>query len=52
LQDRFPNIETIEFQDQAKVWPGEIQKLKDRLPRLKHLDATDVVESTNEGRGA
>jgi hypothetical protein len=52
LQDRFPDLESIKFEDSAKVWPGELQKLKDRLPRLKHLDAQSVVESTRKGRDA
>jgi hypothetical protein len=49
LQDRFPDLESIKFEDSAKVWPGELRKLKDRLPRLKNLDAQSVVESTREG---
>ncbi|KAL5364236.1 hypothetical protein BJX96DRAFT_156989 [Aspergillus floccosus] len=43
---RFPNVENISFLDNAKVWPGEIQKLQDRLPRLKQFDVAGVVEST------
>lgn len=52
FQVRFPNIENIEFVDEAKVWPGEIQKLKDRLPHLERLDITRVVESIETGPGA
>lgn len=52
LQVRFPHIENIEFLDQAKVWPGEIQKLKDRLPHLKQLNVKSVVESIVTGRMA
>lgn len=52
VQVRFPHIENIEFVDEAKVWPGEVQKLKDRLPHLRRLDTTRVVESINEGREA
>lgn len=52
FQDRFPDLESIKFEDSAKVWPGELQKLKDRLPCLKNLQVTNVVESTNEGREA
>ncbi|CEO58614.1 hypothetical protein PMG11_03325 [Penicillium brasilianum] len=51
ITDRFPSIENMEFLDQAKVWPGEIQKLKDRLHCLKILNVTGVVESTVPGRG-
>lgn len=51
VQHRFPSIENLEFLDQAKVWPGEIQKLKDRLHCLRILNVTGVVESTVPGRG-
>jgi hypothetical protein len=51
VQYRFPDIENLEFVDQAKVWPGEIQGLKDRLHCLKNLNVTGVVESTVVGRG-
>ncbi|KAJ5449787.1 uncharacterized protein N7458_006236 [Penicillium daleae] len=51
IVDRFPDLENIEFEDQAKVWPGEIQKLRDRLCHLKNLNVWGVEESTVIGRG-
>lgn len=51
MQGRFPDIENLEFVDMTKVWPGEIQKLRDGLPCLKNLDVTMVAESTVVGRG-
>ncbi|KAJ5358679.1 uncharacterized protein N7496_011092 [Penicillium cataractarum] len=51
ITDRFPDIENLEFVDQAKVWPGEIQKLRDGLPCLKSFNVTGVAESTVVGPG-
>ncbi|KAJ5633367.1 hypothetical protein N7490_009706 [Penicillium lividum] len=49
---RFPEIKTIDFLDHAKVWPGELQKLKDRLLHLEQLNVQRVVESMVKGRDA
>lgn len=49
-QVRFPNIENVKLRADTKVWPGEMKKLKDRLPHLKRLDAKAVIESAVVGR--
>ncbi|KAJ5371883.1 hypothetical protein N7517_003889 [Penicillium concentricum] len=41
---RFPDVENISFLDNAMVCSDEIQKLRDRLPRLKQFDVANVVD--------
>lgn len=49
IQTRFPGIERLSFRDNARVWPGELQRLKDRLQNIKEFDTNRVVESLKQG---
>lgn len=52
MQARFPHLESVTFIDRARVWPGALKKLADRLPRLKHFDTESVKETHDCGMDA
>ncbi|KAE8138984.1 hypothetical protein BDV38DRAFT_243376 [Aspergillus pseudotamarii] len=43
----FPTLQTVNFLDYARVWPGALTRFEKRLPALEAFDKKSVVESTN-----